>query len=273
METNKIDKNIQKKFENRTFKLSTSSWERLSVELDEQAKQKKVGWFFYIGAAASILLLVSIGIELFSGDIKDFTPKNEVVIDQIDRNLIDKKLEEFIKEISIQEALVNTNKVDDQVIIGDNKSVISKKKKPVVAKNEKPLKRILKRASKKEKVVIAKIEEKPNVISIKQELKIKESFDQKFNSSIKINSEDLLYAVTHTSREVKEYYAKYNVSRDDVLKTIRNELKESNLKVNPNTILAEVERTINDDVFQNNFMKSLKRRLTDIALVIATRNN
>ena len=47
METNKIDKNIQKKFVNRTFKPSNSAWERLSAQLDEQPKQKKNGWFFF----------------------------------------------------------------------------------------------------------------------------------------------------------------------------------------------------------------------------------
>lgn len=56
MKTNNIDQNIKKKFDNRTLEPSSSAWERLSVQLDEQPKQKKIGWFFYIGAAASILL-------------------------------------------------------------------------------------------------------------------------------------------------------------------------------------------------------------------------
>jgi ABC-type uncharacterized transport system substrate-binding protein len=93
------------------------------------------------------------------------------------------------------------------------------------------------------------------------------------NSKIKINANDLLFAVTHTPKEVKAYYAKYNVNREDVLKTIKSELKKSNLKVNPETILAEVERTIDDDVFQNNFLKSLKNKVSDIASAIASRND
>ncbi len=83
----------------------------------------------------------------------------------------------------------------------------------------------------------------------------------------------MLFAVTHSPQEVKTYYAKYNVNRDDVLKTIKSELKKSNLKVNPETILAEVERTIDEDDFQNNFMKTLKRRVSDIATAIASRND
>ncbi|WP_341221634.1 hypothetical protein [Polaribacter atrinae] len=61
MKTNKLDHSIKEKLQNRTINPSASAWERLSVQLDEQPKQKKKGWFFYVGAAASILLLISIG--------------------------------------------------------------------------------------------------------------------------------------------------------------------------------------------------------------------
>ena len=269
METNKIDKNIQKKFVNRTFKPSNSAWERLSGQLDEQPKQKKNGWFFFIGAAASILLLVSIGIQLFSDDKEGFVPKNEAVIEEIDKDLIDKKLEKFINEIPLEEAIVTTEKVDKEVNFKTN--FIGEKSKTIIPKKQefKKLKVILK----KEKIVIAKIEEIRNVIPTKEEPEVKEPFKQKLNSRIKINSDDLLYAVTHTSKEVKEFHAKYNVSGEDVLKTIRNQLKESNLKVNPNTILAEVERTIDDDIFQNNFLKSLTKRVTDISSAVVSRND
>lgn len=63
------------------------------------------------------------------------------------------------------------------------------------------------------------------------------------------------------------------MDRDALLNTIKLELKKSNLKVNPNSILAEVERTIDDDDFQNNFLKSLKSKVSDIASAIASRND
>jgi hypothetical protein len=271
MKTNKTDKNIQKKFENRTFKPSASAWERLSVQLDEQPKQKKIGWFFYIGAAASILLLVSIGMQLFSDDQKDFTPKNEVVISPIDIEAIDKNIEKSIKEVPPEEAIVR--KYKDDHTNGFSKNVIGKKKNNVIPKNEKLQDFKIKFVPENEQLIVAKPQEIPNIILVKEESTKKDVYKQNLNSSIKINSDDLLYAVTHTSEEVKKYYAKYNVNRDDVLRTIRNQLKESNLKVNPNTILVEVERTIDDDIFQNNFIKSLTRRVSDIASAIASRND
>ena len=101
MKTNKLDQQIKKKFENRTFEPSASAWERLSIQLDEQPKQKKIGWFFYIGAAASILLLVTIGIQLLNKDSQEIIPKDEIVISPIDTIIIDKKIKDFVKRLVV----------------------------------------------------------------------------------------------------------------------------------------------------------------------------
>ena len=56
------------------------------------------------------------------------------------------------------------------------------------------------------------------------------------------------------------------------MRIIKNELKQSNIKLNPETILAEVEKNIDEDNFKNNFMQFLKKRVVDIASAIASRN-
>ena len=274
MKTNKLDNNIRKKFENRTFMPSTSAWERLSVQLDEQPKKKKLGWFFYIGTAASILLLVSLGIQLLNKDSQEIIPEEEIVISPVDTKIIDDKIEDFVNEIPVEEAYVNNNSTENEEHKTSELNIIAKKEQ-IKTKKISPNPII------KEKKVIAKVEEEAYKIQAEtNDVKFQKPIEKEVelllqdpNSSIKINANDLLYAVTHSPKEVKEYYAKYNVDKEVILKTIRNELKKSNIQVNPNIILAEVERTIDDDDFQNNFMKSLKRRVSDIASAIASRNN
>ena len=274
MKTNKLDHNIKEKFAKRTFEPSASAWERLSTQLDEQPKEKKRGWFFYIGAAASILLLVSIGIQLFSTSSVEELPKEEVVIKEVNKHVIESN--KIKNEVPVQEALVKV----------ESKSINQQNSKNSNPKKENFIKRKINKNShiKKELIIIANNEVKKEEKNIASEVK---DFDTSTkieslktpalklnpNSRIKINSDDLLFAVTHSAQEVKSYYAKYNVNRQDVLRTIKSELKKSNLKVNPSIILAEVERTIDDDVFHNNFMKSLKRRVSDIATAIASRND
>lgn len=264
METNNIDKNIQEKFANRTFKPSTSAWERLSAQLDEQPKQKKKGWLFYTSVAASILVLISIGFQVFSDSPTTGKPIEEIIVNNpVDTNLIDKKTDKISNEIPVENALVLVDEVKENQKIEHDEIVKSKKqffdnKRKEFHINE-------------EQIVIGKVDEnlsEKNLSAVK-----KEDLQQNSNSRIKINSNDLLYAVTHTPEEVKIYYAKNNLHREDILKTIKSELKKSNIKIHPEVILAEVERRINDDDFQNNFMKSLKNRISDIAMVIAKRND
>ncbi|WP_026777661.1 hypothetical protein [Polaribacter sp. Hel_I_88] len=270
MKTNKLDNSIKEKFANRTLEPSASAWERLSVKLDEEPKQKKIGWFFYIGVAASILLLVSVSMYVFSDTSQEIIFEDDVVIEKIDKDLIDKNIENIKTELPIEEVIVQKDgiKVTPETSI---KKIIDKKDILKEYRNSTKIK--VTKATKNENVGIA------NVDKISTELIEKEGFNEPEilkrdpNSSIKINAEDLLFAVTHSQKEVKAYYAKYNVEREDVLKTIKSELKKTNFKIDPNTILAEVERTIDDDVFQNNFMNSLKRKVSDIAEAIASRND
>ena len=97
---------------NRSFKPSASAWERLSVKLDEQPPQKKTGWFFYIGAVASILLLVSIGIQLFSETSEEIVLKNELVIEQMDKVLMDTIVDKVHIKNPIEEAIVYTDTLE-----------------------------------------------------------------------------------------------------------------------------------------------------------------
>ncbi len=158
MQTNNLDNNIKQKFQNRTFKPSASAWERLSEKLDEQPKQKKKGWFFYIGIAASILLLISIGIQLISIDEKEIPLKNEVVIDLIDKKIIDKKIEEFKNDFPTEEAIVKRSKLEKKEEKTNN--VITKKLKQ-------PLKKSFKKniPVKDDKIIVAQADNnKTNII-------------------------------------------------------------------------------------------------------------
>lgn len=266
MEANKIDKNIQEKFLNRTFTPSASAWERLSVQLDEQPKQKKFDWFYYTKIAASIVLLFTVSVYFFSDQLKEKSPKEEIVISPSNKKNNEKKNEQLINEVAIPDALVKNQEVfvKKQII---NSPVIASSKKILSTKKSKVKSQLT------EAIITTNIKEDRKVSRTKEKYIPEKIVSPDSKNSIKINADDLLYAVTHTPKEVKAYYAKYNTNREDVLKAIKNELKKSNIKVNPNTILAEVERNIDDEFFENTFMKSLKRRVSDIALVIANRNN
>lgn len=267
MKTNKLDNNIKEKFANRTLEPSVSAWERLSIKLDEQPKQKKKGWFFYIGYAASILVIISMGFFIFSKD--EIIIKNESIIveEVLDTVNIIKNIENHFNEVPVEKAIVkNEQSIEEKIKKGDNNIPIKKNNSTKIVQST------IKNNKKTEPSLVNKTTRTvPNVIA-KNEVNPGSNFNkEKF--SITVNADDLLNSVTNKSSKVETYYANNNISEEELLKAIKSELIKSDLKVNPETILAEVERSINNDVFENNFLKSLKKKISNIATAIASRNN
>ena len=274
MMENNIDKNIREKLKNREIQPSTSAWERLSGRLDTHQNKQKKKRFLYLGYAASILVLISLSLLFLNNNekntdvINDNTiVKQEVTIPEVKNN--------FKKEI-VEDAIVNKSEKEQEILKDREKSIkISEPKsikKSVITqqKQVKPKKEFVEKID--TKTVIEK--EEPSIATI-EKIKEPKSIDEKKKNtrSITVDSDALLYAVTHTKEEIKAYYKKYKIDRDEVLLAIKKELKKSRLKIDPNSILAEVERDVNEESFQNNFYQFVKKRVSDVATAIANRNN
>ncbi|OSY89378.1 hypothetical protein WH52_01705 [Tenacibaculum holothuriorum] len=257
MEDNKIDKLIKEKFENRNLQASPSAWERLENSLNESQENTKSGYNYkIIAVAASILLLLSVFIFQKSNNTEEIIPQKEILVEAPkETEIIEDKIEmiEDIEPLKVEE---------------EKTMIASKEIKPIIRKKIKLVENTLPiNTAKKDEVIIAKTKNKQVNPIVKDELPV---FKKK--KRIQVNSNDLLYAVTHSPEEVKTYYAKLKLNREDVLDTIKKQLRLSNLKVNPETILADVERSIENDEFKGDFMQKLKLKISDIALAIADRN-
>jgi hypothetical protein len=258
MNPNKIDTTIREKLQNRTLQPSASAWERLAVQLDEQPKKASKPWLLYSSVAAGILLLISVGLNIILSNDEQVTPSQEVVIQPIDSSDLKKSMDTKIDENLPKTLLVQQIDIKKSTPKKDVKKSFEKQQR-----NENLL---------AENLVFDSLYKGIETVQHPSN-QTKKTDRKETTTSIKINSEDLLYAVTHSPKEVQTYYAKYQVNREDVMRIIKLELKQSNLKLNPETILAEVESTIAEDDFKNNFMQFLKKRVVDIASAIATRND
>jgi len=270
METSKFERDIQQKLLGREIRPSSSAWERLSSQLDEQQQKNKRGWFFYIGFAASIALLVSLFFFMNKGEEQPMKPNNNLVKEDVTIPKFDPKKAPQI--VPVQKDVIVENQKDEKSLKSKEVQPSIRVKKPVVASNkvnkvpQKIVDQINKEQSfKKEETVIAETNPKEES---KEPIEVKMT-----NSTISVDSDALLYAVTHSKEEIRGYYEKYKVSRAEVLKTIEKELKKSKVRVDPKTILAEVERDVDEESFQNNFYQFIKKRVSDVAVAIANRNN
>lgn len=279
MKEDNIDQQIREKLEGRTIQPSTSAWERLSSQLDEVEQKKKRHWFLYVGYAASIALIVSLFLFLNKGnDMIEETPDTMFVEDNAKK-----------PELDTTEEIKNVLPVEDNAMVANEEKEVKNKelqqefnKKPVRVFEETKENSVIankdqkfepkvdvqkksKELTQQNQTVIANIDLPKDNDSVFKAIQVKEG--------ITVDSEALLMSVTGTREEIKNYYKKYKVNRADVLATIEKELKKSSLKVDPQTILAEVERDVNEENFQNNFYQFIKKRVSSVATAIANRNN
>ncbi len=281
METNNIDKIVSDSLKSRTIQPSNSSWERLSNQLDIAEEKKRKKWFLYVGYAATVLLLISVGFFMNTDDVLEpITPNTIVTAPIIDTTKLVKPT--LQNTIPTETVIVKTDKVEEKK---QPKKVITKKRKPqikqakiiennpiVIADNKSDLK-IEKRIIIDSNSLLESVDNSTTTVA---EVKIviptatKKIFKQ---TDIKINSDALLYAVTNPDKNINEYYKKYNVDRNDVLKNIQKELKKVNLKIDANTLLTDVEKQIDEAAFRNSFMQVVKGKITGLASAISNRNN
>ena len=279
METNKTDNNIKEKFAKREIVPSASAWERLSIQLDNQPKNKKRSWFLYIGYAATILILISVGVYTFSSNSLERMPLEDVLVKQeIDTVQILHKIDKVFKEVPFEKALVELEIIKEKQIdtfilekVSINQS-IARIDTDEILKKEAGTHVII--IESKENSSVVSIEENKAIITPTKDTIINKTSTQPIlKSRIKVNAEELLYAVTNESKYPLTISFERNTNRAELLTTIKNELEKSNFKVDPKIILAEVERAINDDFFQNNFLETIRRNITNLATTVANRNN
>lgn len=291
METNKIDKIVKSAFEKRTIQPSNSAWERMSDQLDAIEQPKRINWFKYAGYAAGILLLISVAFFINRKDDRQLDAPiiNEIVASPVDTNDLVKPNFKNVQP----ETVIVTKETEKK---GEKKEV---KKNTNVKKNSTELKvpSVVKESS---RIVIADHSDKKNdaknstkntividsdallksvtntetVIAKTDKVEVTKTSDKLLKSSrITINSDALLYAVSNPDKDISEYYKKYDINRADVLNNIKNELKKFNLKVDAQTILADVEKTIDEETFKKSFMQVVKGKITGLASAFANRNN
>ena len=275
METNNTDTNIKQKFAKREIVPSASAWERLSKELDGQPKHKKRGWLLYTGYAATVLILISVGIYTFSRNaIADEILENVLVKQEIDTVQILHKIDKVFNEVPLEKAIVKAVIVKEKL----ETSILEKSSvEQSIAEIEAD--KILKKeadtpvVTKEIRSVVIVEEKKAIVIPIKETIINKTTTQPILKARIKVNAEELLYAVTNESKYPLTISFERNINRAELLTTIKNELEKSNFQVDPKIILAEVELAIKDDFFQNNFLETIRKSITSFATAAVNRNN
>lgn len=287
MKSHDLDSIVKKSLEARTIAPSKSAWSRLSNELDQVDVSNRKTLYRYVGYAASIILMVSLATIIYSNSTDKVVYENDLVKTPV----IDAKelLQPNMEDILSQEKVVVKTEVPllrTDVAFSNNKALkafkVNKKVSTALLKTRNNSVALLKSQQPNVNETSAssiKIDGNALLLAVTQEIKkgahpVKKSISKKITKNrMQINSDALLYAVTHPAADMKTYYKKYRIDRDDVLQHIQKELTKKKLAVDASLLLASVEKTIDEETFKNRFMQVVAGKITALAIAFSNRNN
>jgi len=291
MESNKMDKIVRDALQSRTIQPSNSAWERLSDQLDVVEVPKRINWFKYAGYAASILLLISVAFFMNTTDAIEPIEEDSLVTSPV-IDATELMQPNFKNSVPQETVIVKTEtptegakKADKQVLVAKKKTdlkvpnVVKGNTRIVMAKStpvkSKETKQTLRNSIKidSDALLLAVTKSDKRVAETTAVIIPNSSRKLLSQRKIKINSDALLYAVTNPNKDISEYYKKYHIDRNEVLRNIQKELNKVNLSIDAATLLTSVEKNIDEETFKKSFMQVVKGKITGFASAFANRNN
>lgn len=247
METDKFEKHIKTKFQEREINPSENAWSKISSELkDDDRKKKPV--YLWMGVAASVIVLLGVALFYFNGT----NELNESPIELVEIENED-KVEKVITKDPVQE---------EQVVIVETNT---KTESTTVKKEEYIIPEVQENKTLNDAVEIAVVEH----VSADQSTSKLEVSDEIINSKVAdiVAQVDVLeQSSVVTDAEVDSLLKR---AQDEIL---RERIFNTDNTVDAMALLTEVEEEL-DQSFRDQIFNSLKAGFIKVRTAVADRNN
>ncbi len=252
METDKFEKHIRAKLQERELNPSTNAWKRISAELNSESYSKKPV-YLWMGMAASVVVLIGIALFYFNGGHKELDNPMEVA-ETNKKKQPEVEQERNALPIKVEQTVVQTDIKEDE--LSDPKIKVASEQQSIV-KGENLMMR--------EEVEVAALSAVESKNTIK-ELKLSEQVINDKVAEIVAQVDVLEQYNTVTDAEVDSLLKR---AQEDIL---REKIFNTNRTVNAMALLTEVEDEL-DQSFRDQIFNSLKAGFIKVRTAVADRNN
>ena len=245
MEPNKVETQIKEQLNAREIQPSEMAWDRLDAMLSvaEEKKTRRFSFLSFqsIGIAASVLVLVSLGLFFFNQEETVVKPEDKVVVKENNNDKINSN-----DNIKINENSLNTNKQNQQVAEINNQKTKNKKQQSSKSFNQNNQKTTINPLINQEKEIQFQNQE---VIAQKELPHVDTRNTIVLSKTNPVNVDDLLASVEKTPKS----NAKPKV------------------KVNANSLLSQVDGEL-DQSFRDKVLTKINKNYQEVKVALATRN-
>lgn len=246
MEPAKFENHIKDTLKGTEIKPSEAAWDKIKGQINNEHKPKRSGYFQY-GIAAGFIGILILSVIYFTADDRPLNQEMKVAKPSI--SFVDKEKEELTQAPAPEEESLITV-VEDLYKTDEEKSVTLPKKE-----------------SNKE-LVISEVTKLPNSEE-SQNISLEDS-----NELIDTKITEVLERVTALEENNKELT---DLEVDSLLRLAQQEILTQKLlisdkKVNPTTLLSQVEEEL-DQSFRDQIFEKLKSGYYKVRTAVAVRNN
>jgi hypothetical protein len=252
MEPNKLENQIREKLNSREIQPSAQAWDRLDAMLSVAEEKKTKRPFGFLFIAASITVLLTVGMFFFTQNGTEIQPKDDVVTTE-PKDTVQKPVNEMPTPFVEQKEVVVSNETqrtesqtannNQRVSINNQKSAIKNQK----SINQNPLINRDKEIEYQNSSDVAlkdlpKVETRKNIIV----------YRPIENNSIVPTDEQLLAGLDKTAKQSTE--------------------KKAVVKVNPNSLLSQVDGEL-ELTFREKVINRVAKNYKEVKVALANRNN
>jgi hypothetical protein len=244
MEPNKLETQIKEQLNAREIQPSEMAWDRLDAMLSvaEEKKTRRFSFLSFqsIGIAASVLVLVSLGLFFFNQKETVVKPENNVVLKEENNNKVDTNTK-INSNIKVNENNLNINQ-QVAVIKNQQSKISNQKSSPSFNQNN-------------QKTTINPL--------INQEKEIQ------FQNQEVIAQKELPQVDTRSTIVISKSTL---VNVDDLLaSTSKKSESKPKVKINANSLLSQVDGEL-DQTFREKVINRVSKNYQEVKVALATRN-
>ncbi|MDF4204693.1 hypothetical protein PXD56_17110 [Maribacter sp. SA7] len=250
METDKFEKHIKTKFQEREIKPSENAWSKIASELkDDDAKKKPV--YLWMGIAASVVVLIGVAFFYFNGS---------AVVNSSPAEIVDIEKEEVLEEVIDKEPVLF--KEEEQVVLVET----TMKTESVTVKKEQYKAQEIQENKTLNDVVGVAVVEQVSIGNSNTNLAVSEEIINSKVADIVAQIDVLEQQSTVTDAEVDSLLKR---AQDEIL---RDRIFNKDKSVDAMALLTEVEDEL-DQTFRDQIFNSLKASFIKVRTAVADRNN
>ncbi|MEP2236765.1 MAG: hypothetical protein ABJI22_00310 [Maribacter sp.] len=250
METDKFEKHIKTKFQEREIKPSENAWSKIASELkDDDAKKKPV--YLWMGVAASVVVLIGVAFFYFN---------DNVVVNDNPVEIVDIEKEEVLEEVIEKEPVLF--KEEEQVVLVE--TAIKTESATV----------------KKEQFKTQEIQENNTLNDVVGVAVVEQVSTGNSNTNLAVSEDVINSKVADIVAQIdvlEQQNAVTDAEVDSLLKRAQDEILRDRIfnkdkSVDAMALLTEVEDEL-DQTFRDQIFNSLKASFIKVRTAVADRNN